>query len=112
MKDLKIGAAQWRIGTDTREEGWFSNQSILTIFLWKPRVGKISAIKDKRTIEHYKTALQSVQEKLNVKSYFIDSAPVISGQFTRWHPVKMQNIIEYLTQNDPNRPNFAEMGAR
>lgn len=24
----------------------------------------------------------------------------------------MQNIIEYLSQNDPNRPNFAEMGAR
>lgn len=57
FKDIIPGSGQWAVLTDKKEECWICNQSVMTIFLWKPRIGSLTALKDKTTVDYYKKAV-------------------------------------------------------
>ena len=50
FKSLIPGAAQWKLYTDSKHECWHCSQHILTLFIWTPRIGQLSAIKDQEVI--------------------------------------------------------------
>ena len=60
FKRLIPGAGQWHVCTDQKAECWVCNQSVLTLFLWKPRVGQLCGIKDKKTVSYYQDAVKDI----------------------------------------------------
>ena len=48
------GIGQWKMITDGKDECWVCGQHILTLFVWTPRIGQLSNIKDERVGKHFK----------------------------------------------------------
>ena len=94
-----------------KDECWYCNKSILTVFLWKPRLGELSKVKSQATREHYEKWVKTNEAQLepDQKPDYADGFPYIQGTFTDWRPKKMQNLIEFLKENDPIRPDFIRM---
>ena len=99
FKNLIPGSGQWGVYTDRKDECWYCNQSIMTIFLWKPRVGQLNALKDPDTIRHYSESVKEHQKQLETPPRFYDGMPVISGPFNNWKPQKMRSILTFLHKN-------------
>ena len=77
------GSGQWKIATDANDECWFCGQHILTLFLWSPRIGQLSQVKDQKVRKHYKDQFDAHRDKDIVD---INQVPKISGTYGNWEP--------------------------
>ena len=42
LKDVMPDSGKWGVYTREKDECWFCNRSILTVFLWRPRLGHLT----------------------------------------------------------------------
>lgn len=73
----------------------------MTVFLWRPRVGQLSAIKDDSVTEYYYHAIEVRKMELPESPPMFDNIPTIMGSFNDWKPTKMRKMVEFLKANDP-----------
>ena len=80
FKELIPDSGQWKLSTDPKdEECWVCTKAIMTVFIWTPRVGQLSASKDVPSIKHYEEVLKQNRTKLSKKEQpqFMDLHPQI-----------------------------------
>ena len=94
--------------TNVKDECRHCNQSVLTVFLWNPRLGQLNNMKDKATQDHYKHHIEAESHKIEskMKPQFSNGCPYIQGPFTGWRPVKMRSLLPTLEAIDEHKPDF------
>ena len=106
LKEIIPFAGLWKVYRSAKDECWFCNQSIMTVFLWRPRVGQLISLKDTETVKHYEKILKKEEEHFVTKPHFMDGHPWIFGSFTGWRPCKMRNVYDFLLEKDRYKPDF------
>ena len=53
-KAMIPGAGQWTMLKELKDECWHCGQHILTVFIWTPRIGQLTSIKDRGIVKHYR----------------------------------------------------------
>ena len=77
----------------------------MTLFIWTPRIGQLSAIRDGKVTQHY---LQQMDAQ-NLNGGGLMGVPSIAGTFNGWHYQKMREIVSFVEENDNDKPDFAKM---
>ena len=104
-KTMIPGVGQWKIITDLKDECWFCGQHILTLFVWSPRIGQLSQVKDNAVTKHFKTEFDKIKADEDFMPTF-HQTPVLRADFTDWHEKPMREIIKYCRENDTSPPYF------
>ena len=52
-KKLIPGSGQWQVFTQASDECWHCGQHVMTLFLWSPRIGQLSQVRDQKVRKHY-----------------------------------------------------------
>ena len=102
------GSAQWGIYTGVKDECWICNHSVMTLFVWTPRIGLLSCSKDLNELAHYKMEVDRLRPNWKVKPGHFDGAPYIFGPFSNWEPIRMKESVPYCIDNDPIAPDFVK----
>ena len=76
-KNMIPGAGQWTIITDEKNECWFCGQHILSLFIWTPRIGQLSSIKDPKIVKHFEDQIKKKDDEYERK--FRDLEKELSG---------------------------------
>ena len=94
--------------TDLKDECWHCGQHILTLFIWTPRIGQLTAEKDQNIVKHYRDQIEALSAGDDFIPTFYDT-PRIAGAFSGWHYKDMREIAPFCQDNDPEPPDFIEM---
>ena len=54
------GSTNWQIATSIKDECWVCEEHIITLFLWTPRIGILSMLKDEEEIAYYQEKVGDV----------------------------------------------------
>lgn len=73
----------------------------MTIFLWSPRIGELSCIREPEKHVYY-------QEKMNLfeDPAQISDIPRIAASFNNWQYEEMHEVVNFCIKNDLDKPNF------
>ena len=104
-KKMIPGSGQWKILTEEKDECWFCGQHILTLFIWSPRIGQLSEVKDTVVKKHFKAEYEKTRSDEDFMPTF-NQTPMISAGFTDWRQKPMREIIEFCQTNDEYPPDF------
>jgi len=76
-----------------REECWLCEEHVITLYIWTPRIGLFSMIKDEEEIRYYREKLAEVNVAgpASVKDH---RTPHFASPNTSWQYVPMKEIGE------------------
>ena len=83
-KELMPGSAQWGVYTELKDECWICNHSVMTLFVWTPRIGLIACEKDITANTYYRVEVEKLRPSWKQKPGHFDGAPYIMGPFSNW----------------------------
>ena len=109
LKHILPGSGQWQVHNDKKSECWKCGQHILTIFLWTPRVGKLTCERDPQKETYYKNKLDSVRDTDEFLPMNASSTPLFAADFNNWKYEKMHDVVRFCMQKDLDPPNFVQM---
>ena len=108
LKHLIPGSGKWVVHDDKKSDCWKCGQHVLTIFLWSPRIGKLTCEKDPIKTKYYKDKLESFRNNDDSLAMNAGATPTIAATFNGWHYQRMQNVVTFCMENDLNPPDFVQ----
>ena len=82
------GSGQWNVQDDKKSECWKCGQHILTIFLWSPRIGKLTCDRDPQKENYYRSKLDTMRNIEEGNNSDMSSRggmpPLIAADFNGW----------------------------
>ena len=106
-KHLIPGSHQWNILTDKRQEQcWYCGQYVLTLFIWTPRIGALSQIKDPQKLQYYKKKIEFLRDNDELLESNDSRTPYVAGSFNDFRYEKMSDAIDFCCLRDINAPDF------
>ena len=81
----------------------------MTIFLWTPRIGKLTCEKDPQKELYYHKKIDEMSDAEDIYAMNDSDTPHITADFNGWRYEKMQEVVPYCQENDLSPPNFVAL---
>ena len=126
LDELIPGSCKWQIMTHIRDECYVCEQHVIALYIFTPRIGIISSIKDQEEVSYYKERISNFNSSkagadtnhLAVKNTSEGppdeehSIPNFASANTDWKYQPMRDVTELCATHDLNRPKFLKMAIR
>lgn len=107
-------AFKWKLLTTKKDECWLCEEHVITLYIWTPRIGLLSMVKDEEEIRYYSHWVADINRGNEPRppKEGEEAVPHIASATTDWRYVPMQEIRELCRVGDTQKPNFLRLAIR
>ena len=80
--------------TEHNDECWHCGHHNLALFLWSPRLGQLSQVRDPKVRKHYEDQFKALQADEEFLPIF-KQTPHFRGEWSGWKSQPMRDVVEY-----------------